>query len=113
MLSPGRSPRPSGRRATATSTRASASSSIPSARAAGNPRSASDVFDVVADGNADLLVQMIEFSGAKHLCELRSKKQEDYGQNLLHCAVTNGQMKALQLLLEHNVFDPNQASENP
>lgn len=76
--------------------------------AAGSTRTASDVFEVVADGNADMLEDMIEFSGAEHLRELRSKKQEDYGQNLLHCAVANGQLRTLQVLLKQKVFDPNQ-----
>lgn len=83
--------------------------SVPSVRATGPPPTTSDVFEVVADGNAEMLGEMIDFSGAKHLCELRSKKQEDYGTNLLHCAVTNGQLTTLQVLLKHNVFDPNQA----
>ena len=67
------------------------------------------MFDIVADGNADVLADMIAFSGAQHMSELRSKKQEDYGRNLLHCAVANGQLKTLQVLLKHDAFDPNQA----
>eukprot|EP00904_Undaria_pinnatifida_P005958 jgi/Undpi1/2492/HiC_scaffold_13.g05871.m1 len=84
------------------------STSRPSARLKGPPPTVSDVFEIVADGNADLLAEVIEFSGAAHVCELRSKNQDDYGRNLLHCAVTNGQLKTLQVLLEHDVFDPNQ-----
>lgn len=80
-----------------------------SVRAAGPPLTVtSDVFEIVADGNADVLAEMIAFSGAQHMSELRSKKPEDYGRNLLHCAVANGQLKTLQVLLEHDVFDPNQ-----
>lgn len=81
-----------------------------SARAAGPPPTvSSDVFETVADGNADVLAEMIAFSGAQHMSELRSKKQEDYGRNLLHCAVANGQLTTLQVLLKHDVCDPNQA----
>ncbi|CAM9641823.1 unnamed protein product [Sphacelaria rigidula] len=83
----------------------------PRAVAAGaSLRTANDVFEVVADGNAEVLVEMIKFPGAMHLCELRSKRQEDYGRNLLHCAVANGQLKTLQVLLKHKVFDPNQVT---
>lgn len=80
----------------------------PSARVAGLPPTTNDIFEIVADGNADMLEEIIDFSGAKHVCEQRSQKQEDYGQNLLHCAVTSGQLKTLQVLLKHKVFDPNQ-----
>lgn len=91
----------------------SESAAITSPRAApGALRTANDVFEVVADGNAEMLTQMIEFSGAKHLCELRSKRKEDYGRNLLHCAVINGQLRTLQVLLDQNVFDPNQVRLN-
>lgn len=93
------------------STRGASILSLPSERAAGPPPTVSDVFELVADGNADMLVEMIEFSGAEHLCELRSKKREDYGRNLLHCAVMNGQLETLAVLLSHKVFDPNQARE--
>lgn len=55
-----------------------------------------------------MLEEIIDFSGAEHLCELRSKKREDYGQNLLHCAVANGQPKTLEVLLKDKAFDPNQ-----
>lgn len=83
--------------------------SVNTARAAGPPPTVSgDVFEIVADGNADVLADMIAFSGAQHMSELRSKKQEDYGRNLLHCAVANGQLGTLQVLLKHEVFDPNQ-----
>lgn len=123
MLSSRTSPRRSARRATTSSSvsqstaggtprnhaRGLSVASLPSTRAAGPPLTASDVFEVVADGNADMLMEMIEFSGARHLCKLRSKKQEDYGRNLLHCAVTNGQLKTLEVLLDHDCFDPNQA----
>eukprot|EP00903_Cladosiphon_okamuranus_P013485 g12560.t1 len=80
-----------------------------SVRVTGSPPTASsDVFEIVADGNADVLAEMIAFSGAEHMSELRSKKPEDYGRNLLHCAVANGQLKTLQILLKQDVFDPNQ-----
>lgn len=119
-----KSPRPSARRLTSssqvgrrsTSTRATdRAASVPycatSARNEGSPLTvSSDVFEIVADGNADVLTEMIAFSGARHMSELRSKKQEDYGRNLLHCAVASGQLKALQVLLKHDVFDPNQVS---
>ena len=122
MLSSRTSPARSARRATTFSStggstarntsrvndRKKPSTSRPSARLKGPPPTTSDVFEIVADGNADLLEEIIEFSGAEHVCELRSKKQEDYGRNLLHCAVTNGQRKTLEVLLKHNVFDPNQ-----
>ena len=122
MLSSRKSPIRSGRRASTSSSaggsttrntsradnRKKLSTSRPSARLKGPPPTVSDVFEIVADGNADLLAEGIEFSGAEHVCELRSKNQEDYGRNLLHCAVTNGQLKTLQVLLELNVFDPNQ-----
>lgn len=75
----------------------------------GPPPTTSDIFEVVADGNADVLEEMIEFSGARHLCDLRSKTKEDYGRNLLHCAVANGQLQILEVLLQQKVFDPNQA----
>lgn len=73
------------------------------------PTALSDVFEIVADGNADVLAEMIAFSGAERMAELRSKKQEDYGRNLLHCAVASGQLTTLQVLLKHKHFDPNQA----
>lgn len=98
----------------ARNSRATSVASITSARTTvGSPRAvaartASDVFEVVADGNAEMLEELIAFSGAKHLCELRSKRQEDYGRNLLHCAVANGQFTTLQVLLKQKVFDPNQ-----
>lgn len=117
-----KTPRPSARRQTSSSppsarlnssrgtTRGASVSSMNSVRAAGPPPTvSSDVFEIVADGNADMLVEMIAFSGAQHMSELRSKKPEDYGRNLLHCAVANGQLKTLQVLLKHEVFDPNQA----
>ncbi|CAM9343872.1 unnamed protein product [Ectocarpus fasciculatus] len=118
------SPRPTARRPTSssqvggrtslggnTARGASARLSMPSARAAGPPPTvSSDVFEIVADGNADVLEDMIAFSGAQHMCELRSKKKEDYGQNLLHCAVASGQRLTLQVLLKHEAFDANQAS---
>lgn len=107
-----------GRRATnsvgtARGARGASIAPVGSARAApvGSTRTATDVFEVVADGNADMLQEMIDFSGAKHLCELRSKKREDYGQNLLHCAVANGQLKTLEVLLRGKVFDPNQVGK--
>lgn len=122
MISTGQSPRAlsprrvtsgadvSEKKSTTRNTRGSSVSSMASARAVAvePPRTASDVFEIVADGNAEMLRHMIEFSGAQHLCELRSKKQEDYGRNLLHCAVTNGQIRTLHVLLKHRVFDPNQ-----
>lgn len=84
---------------------------MPSAHAVGPPPTvSSDVFEIVADGNADVLEDMIAFSGAQHMCELRSKKKEDYGRNLLHCAVASGQRPTLQVLLKHEAFDANQAS---
>lgn len=67
-----------------------------------------DVFEVVADGNTEVLQEIIEFSGAYNLCRLRNKSKENYGGNLLHCAVMNGQLETLQVLLNHKVFDPNQ-----
>ena len=92
-------------------TRGASVSSMNSVRAAGPPPTvSSDVFDIVADGNAEVLAEMIAFSGAQHMSELRSKKPEDYGRNLLHCAVANGQLKTLQVLLKHDVFDPNQVN---
>ncbi|CAN0188646.1 unnamed protein product [Hapterophycus canaliculatus] len=117
-----KSPRPSARKLTSssqlgrrsTSTRTSdRAASVPScatsARVEGSTLTvSSDVFEIVADGNADVLTEMIAFSGAQHMSELRSKKQEDYGRNLLHYAVASGQLKALQVLLKHDVFDPNQ-----
>lgn len=122
------SPRPSARRQTAspqpcgrskpssnTVRGSSISLPIPSSRAlTPAPTVLSDVFEIVADGNADVLAEMIAFSGAEHMAELRSKKQEDFGQNLLHCAVASGQLTTLQVLLQHKNFDPNQArsSEN-
>lgn len=124
MLSSRKSPARSARRATTSSSTGGGSTTSrntsraedrkklatarPSARLKGPPPTVSDVFEIVADGNAELLAEVIEFSGAEHVCELRSKNQEDYGRNLLHCAVTNGQLRTLQVLLEHNVFDPNQ-----
>ncbi|CAN0153263.1 unnamed protein product [Ectocarpus sp. 4 AP-2014] len=118
------SPRPTARRPTSssqiggrtslggkTAREASARSSMPSARAVGPPPTvSSDVFEIVADGNADVLEDMIAFSGAQHMCELRSKKKEDYGQNLLHCAVASGQRSTLQVLLKHEAFDANRAN---
>ncbi|CAM9982819.1 unnamed protein product [Ectocarpus sp. 8 AP-2014] len=118
------SPRPNARRPTSssqvggrtslggkTARGASARSSMPSARAVGPPPTvSSDVFEIVADGNADVLEDMIAFSGAQHMCELRSKNKEDYGRNLLHCAVASGQRPTLQVLLKHEAFDANQAS---
>lgn len=93
-----------------TTSRSSIPSPLPSTRAmAPAPTVLSDVFEIVADGNAELLAEMIAFSGAEHMAELRSKKQEDYGRNLLHCAVASGQLATLQVLLEHESFDPNQA----
>lgn len=90
--------------------RGASAPSIKSVLATGPPPTvSSDVFEIVADGNADVLAEMIAFSGAQHMSELRSKKPEDYGRNLLHCAVANGQLKTLQVLLKHDVFDPNQA----
>ncbi|CAM9934749.1 unnamed protein product, partial [Discosporangium mesarthrocarpum] len=68
-----------------------------------------DVFEVVADGDADTLSDMIAFSGAARLAALRSKRPEEYGRNLLHCAVVNGRLGVLNLLLSHKDFDPNQA----
>ncbi|CAN0030816.1 unnamed protein product [Ectocarpus sp. 13 AM-2016] len=119
------SPRPTARRPTSssqlggrtslggkTARGASARSPMPSARAVGPPPTvSSDVFEIVADGNADVLEDMIAFSGAQHMCELRSKKKEDYGRNLLHCAVASGQRLTLQVLLKHEAFDANQANE--
>ena len=117
-----KSPRPSARRMTESSqltgrpkssrrtVRGASVSSTNTARAAGPPPTVlSDVFEIVADGNADVLADMIAFSGAQHMSELRSKKPEDYGRNLLHCAVANGQLGTLQVLLKHEGFDPNQA----